>query len=89
MRALAAAGHRVSLGHSGADYDTAMAAVDAGARHATHLFNRMTPMSHRAPGLAGRDAGIADDVAVELICDGVHVHPAMCRMAIAAKGTGG
>ena len=53
VRALAAAGHRVSLGHSGADYDTAMEAVDAGARHATHLFNRMPPVSHRAPGLAG------------------------------------
>ena len=54
VRALAAAGHRVSLGHSGADYDTAIAAIEAGARHATHLFNRMTPMTHRAPGLPAR-----------------------------------
>ena len=82
---LVAAGHRVSLGHSGADFDTAVAAIEAGARHATHLFNRMTPMQHRAPGLVG--AVLArEDVAAELICDGFHVHPAMSRVAIAAKG---
>lgn len=85
VRSLVAAGHRVSLGHSGADFDTAMAAIEAGARHATHLFNRMTPMQHRAPGLAG--AVLArEDVAAELICDGFHVHAAISRMAIAAKG---
>lgn len=87
VRTLAAAGHRVSLGHSGADIEQAMAAIDAGARHAAHLFNRMPPMAHRAPGLAG--AVLArEDVAAELICDGYHVHPAMSRMAIAAKGAG-
>ena len=53
VASLVASGHRVSLGHSGADFDTAIAAIEAGARHATHLFNRMTPMTHRAPGLAG------------------------------------
>jgi N-acetylglucosamine-6-phosphate deacetylase len=85
VRSLVAAGHRVSLGHSGADFDTAVAAIEAGARHATHLFNRMTPMRHRAPGLAG--AVLArEDVAAELICDGFHVHAAMGRVAIAAKG---
>jgi N-acetylglucosamine-6-phosphate deacetylase len=84
---LVRAGHRVSLGHSGADFDEAIAAIDAGARHATHLFNRMTPMTHRAPGLAGAILS-RDDVAAELICDGFHVHPAMCRAAIAAKGVG-
>jgi N-acetylglucosamine-6-phosphate deacetylase len=82
---LVASGHRVSLGHSGADYDTAIAAIEAGARHATHLFNRMTPMAHRAPGLVGAVLS-REEVAAELICDGYHVHPAMCRMAIAAKG---
>jgi N-acetylglucosamine-6-phosphate deacetylase len=87
VRALAAAGYRVSLGHSGADYDTAMEAVEAGARHATHLFNRMPPIAHRAPGLAGAMLE-SPRVAVELIADGIHVHPAICRMAIAAKGTG-
>jgi N-acetylglucosamine-6-phosphate deacetylase len=85
VASLVAAGHRVSLGHSGADFETAVAAIEAGARHATHLFNRMTPIAHRAPGLAG--AVLArEDVAAELICDGYHVHPAMCRLAIAAKG---
>jgi N-acetylglucosamine-6-phosphate deacetylase len=87
VAALASAGHRVSLGHSGADYDVAVAAVEAGARHATHLFNRMPPVSHRAPGLAGAMLE-SPSVAVELIADGVHVHPAICRMAIAAKGSG-
>jgi len=44
---LVAHGHRVSLGHTGASYDQAVAAVEAGARHAAHLFNRMRPMAHR------------------------------------------
>jgi len=88
VASLVASGHRVSLGHSGADYDTAIAAIDAGARHATHLFNRMTPIAHRAPGLAGAVLS-REDVAAELICDGYHVHPAMCRLAIAAKGASG
>ena len=88
VQALATAGHRVSLGHSGSDYDTAIEAIDAGARHATHLFNRMTPMTHRAPGLPG--AVLArEEVTVELICDGYHVHPSMCRVAVAAKGPEG
>ena len=84
VRSLVAAGHRVSLGHSGADFDTAVAAIEAGATHATHLFNRMTPIAHRAPGLAA--AVLAHGaVTPELICDGYHVHPGMCRVAIAAK----
>jgi N-acetylglucosamine-6-phosphate deacetylase len=88
VAALSSAGHRVALGHSGADYDTAIAAIEAGARHATHLFNRMAPIAHRAPGLAGAVLS-REDIAAELICDGYHVHPAMCRMAIAAKGAHG
>ena len=85
---LVRAGHRVSLGHSGADFDQAVAAIDAGARHATHLFNRMTPITHRAPGLAGAVLS-HEEVKAELICDGFHVHPAMSRVAIAAKGVDG
>jgi len=85
---LVRAGHRVSLGHSGADFDQAIAAIDAGARHATHLFNRMTPLAHRTPGLAGAILS-RDDVAAELICDGYHVHPAMSCMAMNAKGVHG
>ena len=88
VRVLAAAGHRVSLGHSGADFETSMAAIDAGATHATHLFNRMTPIAHRSPGLAGAILARGEVIA-ELICDGYHVHPAMCGLAIAAKGPAG
>jgi len=85
VRWILARGPRVSLGHSNATYEEALAAIAAGARHATHLFNRMPPLGHRAPGLAGAVLQ-ADEIAAELICDGFHVHPAMMRMAIAAKG---
>ena len=82
---LAAAGHRVSLGHSGATYEQALQGIAAGARHATHLFNRMTPLHHRNPGLTGAILE-SDAVAAEMVCDGVHVHPAAMRTAVAAKG---
>jgi N-acetylglucosamine-6-phosphate deacetylase len=81
---LTARGHRVSLGHSGATYDEALEAIAAGARQSTHLFNRMPPLNHRAPGLAGAVLQ-AEDVAAEIICDGFHVHPALIRAAIRAK----
>ena len=84
LGALCAAGVRVSLGHSGASYEEAVAAIDAGARHATHLFNRMRPMTSRDPGLTGAVLA-SGEIAAELICDGVHVHPAAMRVAIAAK----
>jgi N-acetylglucosamine-6-phosphate deacetylase len=84
IRWLAARGHYVSLGHSAATYDEALAGVAAGARQSTHLFNRMPPLHHRAPGLAGAVLQ-ADEVAAEIICDGVHVHPALVRAAVAAK----
>jgi N-acetylglucosamine-6-phosphate deacetylase len=84
VRRLTSRGHRVSLGHSGATYEEALAAIEAGARHATHLFNRMPPLSHRAPGLVGAILQ-TDEVAAEIICDGAHVHPALIRTAIAAK----
>jgi len=74
VRWLAARGHRPSLGHSNATFDEALAAIAAGARHATHLFNRMPPLGHRAPGLAGAILQ-TDEIAAELICDGFHVHP--------------
>lgn len=77
-------GHRVSLGHSGATYEQGRAGIEAGARHATHLFNRMPPFTHRAPGLVG--AVLDDDrVAAEIVCDGYHVHPVTMRAAIRAK----
>jgi N-acetylglucosamine-6-phosphate deacetylase len=84
IRSLVAQGHRVSLGHSGATLEEARAGIDAGARQATHLFNRMPPFTHRAPGLVG---AVLDDerVAVELVLDGYHVHPVAVRAAIRAK----
>jgi N-acetylglucosamine-6-phosphate deacetylase len=81
---LSSRGHRVSLGHSAATYDEALAAIAAGARQATHLFNRMPPLDHRAPGLAGAILQ-TEEVAAEIICDGFHVHPALVRTAVAAK----
>jgi N-acetylglucosamine-6-phosphate deacetylase len=82
---LAGRGYRVSLGHSAASYDIARAAISAGARHATHLFNRMPPLAHRAPGLVGAILE-SDEVLAELICDGFHVHPSLLRTAIRSKG---
>jgi N-acetylglucosamine-6-phosphate deacetylase len=86
VRTLAAAGHRVSLGHSAATFDEGQAAIAAGARQATHLFNRMRPLAHREPGLAGAVLA-SDDMAAEIICDGHHVHPAVIRLAVQAKGS--
>jgi N-acetylglucosamine-6-phosphate deacetylase len=84
IRELTKHGHHVSLGHSGANYEQALAGIDAGARQATHLFNRMPPLAHRAPGLAGAVLE-REEVTTEIVCDGVHVHPAVIRVAIAAK----
>ena len=67
----------VSVAHTTADYDTASAAFQAGAREVTHLFNAMPPFSHRAPGVVG--AAFDADCKVELICDGIHIHPSMVR----------
>lgn len=76
--------HRVSLGHSAASYDQAIEAIRRGARHATHLFNRMPMIHHRAPGLAGAVLQ-SEEIAAEIICDGHHVHPGVVRAAVAAK----
>jgi N-acetylglucosamine-6-phosphate deacetylase len=68
----------VSLGHTSADYETALAAFRAGAAQATHLFNAMPPLNHRAPGVVGAAAD-CPWVRAELICDGVHIHPSVVR----------
>ncbi len=68
----------ISLAHTMADYDTALAAFQAGARQVTHLYNGMLPLTHRAPGVVGA-AFDSPDCRVELICDGVHIHPAVVR----------
>ncbi len=85
---LKANGVEASLGHSEADYDTALAAIEAGATRATHLYNAMSGVHHRKPGLASavlNEPGIQ----AELICDGVHVHPRMAQLAWRAKGRDG
>lgn len=72
---------RVSLGHSIADYKTAMRAFANGASHVTHIFNGMSPFAHREPGIIGAafDANDGGQVFVELICDGLHIHPSVVR----------
>lgn len=74
----------ISLGHTVADYDTSMEAFQNGATHVTHLFNAMPTFLHREPGLIGaaRDAGAS----VELICDGLHIHPSVIRATYAMFG---
>jgi N-acetylglucosamine-6-phosphate deacetylase len=84
VRDLVKAGHRVSLGHTGATYEQARAAIDAGASHATHLFNRMSSITSRAPGVVGAVLE-SDAMAAEIICDGFHVHPSLMSMAIRLK----
>ena len=74
----------VSMGHTSADYDTAMASTRAGVRHATHLFNAMTPLAHRAPGVVG--AALNSDVSCELIVDTFHVSAALYDMLFKLKG---
>ena len=84
IRRLAAGGVIVSLGHSDAPFEAAAAAADAGARGVTHLFNAMSQLGHRAPGLVGAalDHG---GLWAGLIADGHHVHPAALRVALRAK----
>lgn len=68
----------ISLAHTAADYDTCLQAFARGASHVTHLYNAMNPFTHREPGPVGAAAD-TEKVSVELICDGVHVHPAAVR----------
>jgi N-acetylglucosamine-6-phosphate deacetylase len=84
---LTGAGVVASVGHTDATYAQAMAAFDAGATHATHLFNGMRPFHHREPGVIGA-ALERDDVTCELICDGLHVDPAAIRLVHRLKGPG-
>ncbi len=88
IRMLKSAGVVASVGHSEADYDTALAAIDAGATRATHLFNAMSGVHHRKPGLA---AAVLNEpgICAEMICDGVHVNPRMVSLAWKAKGRDG
>ncbi|XVQ87224.1 N-acetylglucosamine-6-phosphate deacetylase [Microbispora siamensis] len=87
IRDAAAEGVVAALGHSDATYEQTIEGIDAGATVATHLYNAMPPLGHRAPGPIA--ALLQDErVTVELINDGVHVHPAMLRLAMHAAGPG-
>lgn len=68
----------LSIAHTTADYDIAREAMDKGAKHVTHLYNAMPPLSHRAPGVIGA-AFDCKDCEVEVICDGIHIHPSVIR----------
>ena len=85
---LSDAGAIVFLGHSDTDYETATAAFAAGAKGSTHLFNAMSPFTGRAPGLVGATLDTAS-ASCGLIADGIHVHPATIRTALAAKSPHG
>ena len=75
----------ISIAHTVADYDTAAKALELGASHVTHLYNAMPPFSHRAPGVIGA-ARDDEKCHVELICDGVHIHPSVVRATFAMFG---
>lgn len=85
IRQFVDAGVVVAIGHTDASYEQTRTAIDAGATSATHLFNAMTPLHHRTPGPV---PALLEDprVTVELIGDGVHIHPALVRLTIAAAG---
>ncbi len=74
----------VSMGHTSADYETAMKSINTGVKHVTHLFNAMTPLSHRAPGVV--TAALNSDVSCELIVDTFHVSTAFYDMIWKLKG---
>ncbi|HXD36806.1 MAG TPA: N-acetylglucosamine-6-phosphate deacetylase [Rhodanobacter sp.] len=87
IRALSASGVIVCAGHTAADYATTRAALDAGVRGFTHLFNAMTPFGSREPGVVGAALDDAESWC-GIIADGHHVHPVSLRVAIAAKAPG-
>ncbi len=88
IRKLVEQGVVVSLGHTDATYEQFRSGIDAGATKATHLFNTMSPVQHRAPG--AMVATMTDDrVTAGIIPDAIHAHPAMIRLAIQAKGIDG
>ncbi len=83
IRKTAKMGIKVSIGHTDCDFECAMAAIDAGASHFTHLFNAMTTLNHRAPGAVG--AALTSDAYCELIADTIHVHPGLFSLVASVK----
>ena len=78
----------VAIGHTRASYEDVCRAVELGATQVTHLFNGMEPLHHRRPGAVGAALSL-DRLRCELIADGVHVHPAVLKLAVRAKGAAG
>ncbi|HHU56534.1 MAG TPA: N-acetylglucosamine-6-phosphate deacetylase, partial [Acholeplasmataceae bacterium] len=78
-------GRSVSLGHSEATSEEAKLSLNAGANIFTHLFNAMRPIHHREPGIIG--AALTSDAFVEVICDGIHVHPEIIKLIYKTKGS--
>jgi N-acetylglucosamine-6-phosphate deacetylase len=87
IKAAARVGVTAAVGHTDATADVTSAAVDAGATHATHLFNGMRPLHHREPGPAGALLD-RDEVTCEVIADGVHLHDTVIRLTARAAGPG-
>ena len=87
IKAAAQAGVIAAVGHTDATADITSAAVDAGASHATHLFNGMRPLHHREPGPVGALLD-RDEVSCEVIADGVHLHDTAIRLVARACGPG-
>jgi N-acetylglucosamine-6-phosphate deacetylase len=80
-------GIRFSVGHSSASYEQVLQAADHGLSQSTHTFNGMTGLHHREPGAAG--AVLADErIYAEIIADGIHLHPAVVKLVVRAKGIG-
>ncbi len=75
----------VSLGHTDADWNATRAGIAAGARHATHAFNAMRPLDHREPGIVGEMLA-NPQLSADIIVDGIHVHPAVVKLFLKAKG---
>lgn len=82
---LSSKGIVVSIGHTKANYEQAMEGIRCGCSHATHLFNAMTPLAHREPGVVG--AVLDSDITTETISDGIHIAYPSLRIAYKAKGT--
>jgi len=82
---LKAQGYVVAIGHTDATYGQAMKSFSKGVTHATHLYNAMSGFDHREPGVVGAVLD-SENITAEIIADGVHVHPAALRLAVARKG---
>ena len=89
MRAIREIAHNsdvlISMGHTGANFVTALAGIAAGCHHSTHLFNAQSPLHHRDPGVVGASL-MSDDVSCELIADTFHVNPGLYKLVYRMKG---